>query len=243
MRKILFNIKFKMKYQFTWAVWYLFIYGVVMLLLYYALMKTNLISATEGSLVYRIWGLVIFQFAVTMRFKEDFDFFLTLSNTREQFFHSLLGTSVGFSVIFSAIIVLEKVVVDSLNIKFGFQNISDPLHFFAPYATNNLFVRFVFFLVLSVCCSVCALLLGSLFYRFGRKFTLAFWLFFSSIPIIFLPIVLWSINQRGNLSAFIAATGRFFTSFDVMAASGYLLMLAIVFGFAAFLNIRRLPQK
>jgi len=232
-----------MKYQFTWAAWYPAIYVIVMLPLYYGLIKTSLINASEGSLVYRLWGSVIFQFAITMRFKEDFDFFLTLSNTRNEIFQSLLGVVLCFSAFFSGLIVLERLIVDYLNNIFGYHNITDPFHFFSPYSTANLYVQFIFFLVLCVCCSLFGLLMGSLFYRFGKKFTLAFWLMFSSIPMVFLPLLLWPLYRGGNLSRSITAMGEFLRNFDVLACSGYLFILTIVFTIAAYLNIRRLPQK
>lgn len=243
MNKILLNIRYKMRYQSTWAAWYLAIYVIVMLLLYYGLIKTSLINTSEGSLVYRIWGSIIFQFAVTMRFKEDFDFFLTLSNTRNEIFQSLLGVVFCFSAFFSGLIVMERLIVDHLNNIFGYHNITDPFHFFSPYGTDNLYVQFVFFLVLCFCCSVFGILMGSLFYRFGRKFTIAFWLMFSAIPLVFFPLLLWPLYQQGNLSKFISALGAFLGNFDVLASSGYLLILTIVFSIAAYLNIRRLPQK
>ena len=240
MNKIVSNIRYKMRYQFTWVALSLAIYLITMFLLFYCLIKFSVINQSEGSLVYRLWVLVITQFAISMRFKEDFDFLLTLSNTRNDIFQSLLGVAFGFSAFFSGLIVLERVIVDHLNNVFGYKNIVDPFHFFAPYSTDNLYLLFIFFLMLSVCLSIFGLLMGSLFYRFGKKFTLAFWLMFSSIPMIFFPLLLWS---RGQLAASIKAVGEFLGNFDVLAGSGYLLILAIVFGIAAYLNIRRLPQK
>lgn len=239
MNKILLNIRYKMRYQLSWVAWYLVIYALTMFFIFYLLIKFSVINHTEGSLVYRLWGSVIVQFAWTMRFKEDFDFLLTLNNTRNDIFLSLLGVAFGFSAFFSGLIVLERLIVDHLNNVFGYHNITDPFHFFAPYSTDNLYLQFVFFLVLCVCCSIFGLLLGSLFYRFGKKFTLAFWLMFSSIPMVFFPLLLW----RGRLSSSITAMGEFLKSFDILAGSGCLFFLIIVFGTAAYLNIRRLPQK
>ena len=195
MNKIVLNIRYKMRYQLSWIAWYLVIYVIIMFLLYIGLIKTSLINISSGSLVYRLWGSVIVQFAWTMRFKEDFDFLLTLSNTRNDIFLSLLGVAFGFSAFFSGLIVLERLIVDHLNNVFGYHNITDPFHFFAPYSTDNLYLQFVFFLVLCVCLSIFGLLMGSLFYRFGKKFTLAFWLMFSAIPVVFFPLLLW----RGHL--------------------------------------------
>ena len=243
MNKIVSNIRYKMRYQFTWAVWYLVIYAIIMFLIYYGLIKTSLINNSSGSLVYRIWGLVFFQFVITMKFKEDFDFFITLSNTRNDIFQSLIGVAIGFSVFFSGLIVLERLIVDHLNNIFGYYTIEDPFHFFSPYITDNLYLQFVFFLVLCVCCSIFGLLAGSLFYRFGKNFTVAFWLLFSSVPMIIVPILLWPLYQRSQLSGFITDMGEFLRNFDVPAGSGYLFILTIAFTIASYLNIRRLPQK
>jgi hypothetical protein len=229
-----------MMYQSAWVAWYLVIYLLIMLPLYYILIKTSLISSSEGSLVYRLWGAVIVQFAFTVRFKEDFDLFLTYSNTRNEIFQSLMGVVLGFSVFYSGLIVLERLIVDSLNNVFGFHNIVDPFHFFSPYGSDNNFMLFIFFFVLIASFSIFGLLLGSLFYRFGRVFTVAFWLVFSLIPVVLFPLILWSPYPQSGL---IADTGEFLKNFDVLAGSGILFILAIVFSAAAYLNIRSLPQK
>ncbi len=244
MNKIVLNIRYKMSYQFTWVAWSLAIYVITMFLVFYPLIKFYIISQSEGSLVYRLCAvLVIFQFAISMSFKEDFDFLLTLSSTRHEIFQSLLGVGICFSAFFSGLIVLEQVIVDYFNNILGYHNITDPFHLFSPYCKDNLFLQFVFFLVLCVSCSIFGILMGSLFYRFGKKFILAFWLFFSFIPTVFFPLFLWSLYQRSQLSRSITAMGEFLRNFDVLAISGYLLILTIVFSIAAYLNIRRLPQK
>ena len=239
MNRIVQNIRYKMRIQVTFSAWYLVIYLITMLLVSYILIKTSVISSSTGGLFYRIWGSVIFQFAISMRFKEDFDFLLTLSNTRKDIYYSLLGVTIGFSAFFSGLIVLERLIVDHLNNVFGYHNITDFFHFVAPYTTDNLFLQFVFFLVLCTCCCIFGLLMGSLFYRFGKKFTLAFWLMFSAVPVVFFPFVLWGSHSSVTMTAM----GEFLRNFDVLAGSGVLLILTIVFSSAAYRNIRRLPQK
>lgn len=232
-----------MGYQLNWAAWYLIIYAVTMFLIFYILIRTSLINSSEGSIAYRLWGLALFQFAVSMRFREDFDFFLTLSNTRKEIFLSLAGVSIGFSIIFSGLIVIERLTVDYLNNVLGLHNIVDPFHFFAPYSSDSLLLLFVFFLVLCVLCSVSGLLIGSLFYRFGRKFMLTFWLMFSTILLIFLPLFIWYRHQDSYLSRFITVIWEFLKNFDVLSCSVYLFILTIGIGTAAYMNIRRLPQN
>lgn len=243
MNKIVSNIRYKMSYQFTWVAWYLAIYVITISLVYFGLIKTSLINNSTGSLFYRLWGSVIFLFAITLRFKEDFDFLLTLSNTRNDISQSLLGVAFGFSAFFSGLIIVEGLIVDTLNDFFEYHNITDPFHFFAPYSTDNLFLQFVFFLMLCACCSIFGLMMGSLFYRFGKKFILAFWIIFSAIPIVFFPLLSRTFYQNNPLSKSIKAMGEFLRNFDVLAGSGVLLILTLVFSLAAYLNIRRLPQK
>jgi len=163
MNKILSNIKYKMTYQSGWAAWYLVSYLITMLLVYIVLLRVSIISGDEGSFIYRIWGSIVFQFAVTMRFKEDFNFFLTLSNTRTQIFKSLLGAAIGFSAFFSILITLERYIVDKINIAQGFYNINDPIHLLAPYATEFYSLTFLFFFICCVLLSNVSILLGSLF--------------------------------------------------------------------------------
>lgn len=243
MDKLLQNIRYKIRYQAFWTAWYFIVYLIIMIPLYYILINTSVISVGEGSLVYRVWGVIIFQFAFSMRFKEDFNFFLVLSNTRKEIFQSFIGTAIAFSVFFGAVIVLEKVVVDSLNNALGYHNISDPIHFFSPYALDNLFLQFLFFLMLCLCCSAFGIMMGSLFYRFGKKFTLAFWILFSSVPAVVFPLLLWSDYLESNVSVSLANTGEFLRNFNVTVAAGWLLFLTVLFGAAAYWNIRRLPQK
>ena len=68
MNKIRKNIKYKMGYQLPWATLSITIYVIAMFLTFYSLIKFTLINQSEGSLVYRLWFLVIFQFAISMRF-------------------------------------------------------------------------------------------------------------------------------------------------------------------------------
>ena len=179
----------------TFAAWYLIITVSVLFLLYYVLIKTSVINNSTGSLSYRLWGSVIFQFAISMRFKEDFDFLLTLSNTRNQIFQSFMGIALIFSAFYSALIVLEKVIIDHLNNLLGFHTVKDIFHYLAPYATDNIFIQFVYFFMLCLCCSAFGLLMGSLFYRFGKKFMVAFWLIFSTIPTIAFPLYIWILQE------------------------------------------------
>lgn len=243
MKKIQSNIKFRMSYLFNWLSWNLAIYLTVIFVVFYALIQTGLVNQSEGSLVYRIWGLVIFQFVISAKFKEDFDYFLTFSNTRKEIFYSLASVGVVNSAIISGIIVLEKIVVDFLNGWLGFKNFVDPFHFFAPYATDNIFLLFLFFLALSILVTFLGLLLGSLYYRFGKLFRLIFWVVIFFISAIYLPFLMWSYYQENQLTAVFSNMGEFFGGFNVLASSGYLLLIAIVLGAATFLNMRRLPQK
>ncbi|MCP4419592.1 MAG: hypothetical protein GY805_23515 [Chloroflexi bacterium] len=243
MNKIALNIRYKFGYQFGWSLWYFGIYGLVMALLSYALIQSDLVNRSEGSLVYRIWGVVIFQFAISTRFKEDFDFWLTLSNTRKQIFQSLLGVAMFFSLFFSGMIVLERLLIDYLNQRWSYLNITDPIHFFAPYTTDSLFWQFFFFFGLTAFCSLLGLLLGSLFYRYGKIFRLAFWIIVSSIFLLILPFLFWSLYRQSALSGVMADTSAFLRDFNVLASSGYLLILTILLGAAAYLSIHRLPQK
>ncbi len=243
MKKIGVNIKYKIGYQLPWAMLAIAIYITSMFLIFYLLIKFSLINQGEGSFVYRLWFLVIFQFAISMRFKEDFDFLLTLGSSRNEIFQSLMGVGLFFSFLFSGLIILEQIIVDLLNNLFGYHNIIDPFHFLSPYGSDNILIQFVFFFMLSVCCSIFGMLFGSLFYRFGKKFTLAFWLLLSAIPTILIPLFLWIFHQRGQLSTSISAIGEYLRYFDLMSVSWFFFILTIVFGVSTYLNIRRLPQN
>ena len=243
MNRIIQNIKYKSRIMFSFAAWYLVFYLLSMILISFLLIKTSVINSSEGGQFYRIWGSAILQFAIFIRFREDFDFMLALSNTRKEIYISLVTVSLVLSAFFSFLIVLERLIVDGLNNALGFHYITDLFHFTAPYTTSNYFLQFIFFLMLCACCCIGGWLVGSLFYRFGKKFTLAFWLVFSAVPVLLLPLFMWSLHQRGELSGSISAVGEFIRNFDVLAASGFFLLLAMIFGGCAWLNIRKLPQR
>lgn len=243
MNNIIWSIKYKMGYQLKWAAWSLLSYVLIMFLLYYGLVKFSLINTGSGSFSYRLFVFVIVNFAWTMRFREDFNFLLTLSNTRSDIFKALTGVAFIFSAVFSVLIVLERLIVDRLNLIFQFNNINDPFHFLAPYATDHLLWQFAFFLMLSCCVSLVGLLLGSLFYRWGKRFTLFFWLFVAAIPTVFLPLLAWVLYHRGQLIQTITALGNFLRNFSLPVSAAFLLLLTIVFYLAAVLNIRKLPQQ
>jgi|GEM_PF-2761869 len=235
--------RYKMRAHWIMASWYLGIYILTMLLVSVALIKTSVITPAHGSLMYRIWGSVVFLFAISIRFKEDFEFMLTLGSTRRDIFAAQLGTVLGFSGIFSALILLERVLVDHLNQVLGYVHINDALHLWAPYASGSLWLQFIYFFTLIFCCSAAGLLLGGLFYRLGRWFTLIFWLAFSAVPMLILPMYGWALYQRGEFAQVMSALGITLRGFDVGAASWMMLSVAAVFSAAAWLNTRRLPQK
>lgn len=243
MDKVLLNMKYKISLHFNWLLWYLAIYILVMFIVYVGLIQTSIISTESGSLFYRIWGVVFFQLGVSLKFKDDFDFFLILSNSRIAIFQSMAGVGISFSVVLSILIILEQVIIDFLNEYFDFQNITDPFHFVSPYLTENLLLQFIFFTMLCICFALFGLLMGSLSYRFGKLFILGSWLVISFVFVLFLPWLLWTFYQSGNLSSFMTSVGQFFINFDLLVTSGYLLIFSLVFTFAAYLNIRRLPQK
>jgi len=242
MNKIKASLAYNMRVYWQMSLWYLWIYPLSMGLTYFALIQTRIISVESGSLIYRIWGSVVFLFAIFIRFKEDFEFLLVLSNTRWQIFISRLITALGFSTLFSVLIVLERVLVDHFNRILGYQNITDPLHRFAPYTVNPA-MQFFYFLVLCCCCCAAGMWLGSLFYRFGNKFMSAFWLLFSAFLLIMFPMMMWTLHQKSLLIRTLSAIGQFLSHFHVAAASGTLLLLAVGFSALFWLNIRRLPQQ
>ena len=243
MHKFIMSFRYCLRMHWSMTLWYLAIYSVTIFIVSLALIETGVISPTEGSLIYRIWGAVIFLFAISIRFREDFDFLLTLSSTRRDIWAARLITALGFSAFFSLLIVIERVLVDHFNHTLGFTHITDPFHFFAPYAAQSLPALFVYFLTLNFCCAAAGLFLGSLFYRWGRKFILIFWLVFSALPMIVLPFALWRLYQQDTLSFHLTRVGGYLQTFDVLNASGLLFLVALFFGVATFVNMRSLPQQ
>ena len=243
MHKFIMSFRYCLRMHWSMTLWYLAIYPVTMLIVSIALIKTGVISSTEGSLIYRIWGVVIFLFAISIRFREDFDFLLTLSSARRDIWAARLTTALSFSAFFSLLIVIERILVDHFNHILGFTHITDPFHFFAPYAAQSLLALFIYFLALNFCCAAIGLFLGSLFYRWGKKFVLVFWLVVSALPTIVLPFALWRLYQQDTLSFHLTRLGSSLQTFNVMDASGLLFLMALVFGVVTFVNMRSLPQQ
>ncbi len=236
-------LKYKYRMYSAMTAWYLIIYPLTMIIVSYALIQTSIISEREGGLIYRLGTSVFFLFAVFTKFKEDFDFLLTISTTRRDVFIAQIITALGLSALIGFLVVVEKVIVDRLNEMLGFYNLVDPFHFFSPYTVSGHFLQFIYFWALGFCCALVGMLFGSLFYRFGKIFTLVFWLIFSAIPTIFLPMYLWLLYQRNELGSSMSNVGNYLTTFDVAGASVSLLLLGVVFGAATWLNMRRLPQN
>ena len=243
MPKIQANVKYRLRYLLILLLWPMAIYFILVPVIFTALIQTDVISTNSGSLVYRLGALVIHQFIVSAKFQEDFDTFLTFSNTRQAIFYSLAVVAVIKSGLISVLIVLEKVIIDFLNTRLGFQNITDPFHAFAPYAIDNIFALFFFFLTLSIAVSFLGILLGSLSYRFGKRFDLIVWATVAIVSVIYLPLAMWSLYQEDRLTAvlinFFAPLGEF----NVLANASYLLLIAIALGALTFINLRRLPQR
>ncbi|MEM7117078.1 MAG: hypothetical protein AAF614_31890 [Chloroflexota bacterium] len=243
MNKIQANATFRLRYLQTWLSWTLAIYFILVPIIFYVLIQAGIVGPSRGSLVYRMPALVIHQFIVSAKFQEDFDYFLTFSNTRQEIFYSLGTVAIINSTLITAIMVLEKVIIDFLNGWLGYRNITDPFHAFAPYATGNIFALFFFFLTLSIALSFLGMLLGSLSYRFGRNFNLIVWAAVAVISLVYLPLAMWSWYQEGQLTAVFIAFFEPLGNFNVWATSGYLLIIAIMLSAFTFLNLRSLPQK
>ncbi len=243
MNKIFVNFKYNMREQIIKSIWYLSIYTLIIAIIYVALIMTRIFSESGGGLIYRIWGATIFLFAIFIQFKDDFNFMLTLSMTRWEVFLGKMATAFSFGFIFGLLILLERIIVDRLNVVFNFQNITDPFHFWSPYQTDNLFVMFIYFFLLSLCFSLVGIFLGTLFYRFGNKFVLAFWLIFSAIPTVFLPFFLWVQYKRGILGENMSALGSYLTNFNLLGASASLFVITLLIAGLTWLNIRRLSQN
>ena len=241
--KLLTALKYKFQVCKAVAAWFLTIYPIAMILVSFILVKTSTINEYQGSLIYRLGASgTIFLFASFIRFKEDFDFLLTLGITRRDIFIANTIIAVGLSTLVSILVVVERAIVDYFNNMLGFHNANDPFHLFGAYALDNLFIQFIYFLMLGSCCALTGVLLGSLFYRLGKKFTLVFWLPFSAIPTIVLPMYMWAMYNRNELASSMSALGTYLKTFNVLSASGTLLVITIVVCVAEWLNIRRLPQ-
>ena len=143
--KIQSNTNFRLRYLRTWLSWNLLIYLIIVPVVFYILIQTGFVGTSRGSLVYRIWALIVYQFIVSAKFQEDFDYFLTFSNTRKEIFYSLGTAAVVNSIFISLIIVLEKVMIDFLNVQFGYRNIIDPFHSICTVCSRQHICSFLLF--------------------------------------------------------------------------------------------------
>ena len=166
MNRILEGFKYRTAFQVKWLLFGLAVYALAISATFYGLIRFSLISESEGTLVYRLFFLIITVAAFSMRFREDFDFFLALSFSRREIFYALLSSALALCLGVSVLIIAEKSVVDVLNGALGLRNAVDPFHHVSPYRTGNLFTRFAFFFSLSAAFSVFGILMGIPFWPF-----------------------------------------------------------------------------
>jgi len=242
MNKLLTNYKYNMRSQSIKALWYLTIYPSIIVIVYISLIKTGIFSEADGSFVNRIWGSIIFLFAIFVKFKEDFNYLLTMSSTRLEIFLGKMATALTFSFVFGFIIILERMITDRLNIAFNFHNITDPMYYWAPYASDSLFAAFFYFFTMCLLYSISGIFLGTLFYRYGNKFVTIFWLVFSAIPSVFLPFLMWVQYKNGVLGSTMSALGTYLRTFNLYSASATMLFITLGIVLLTWLNMRRLPQ-
>jgi hypothetical protein len=235
-------LKYRLNGQSYLIIGALCLYALIMLVVSYALVNL-LDKINEGSLVYRFWGQVWLVLAVGMRFKEDFNLLLPLGNTRKDIFLAHLLFNIGLSMVLGILIIFEKVLIDYLNGVRGYVHIVDPFHFVSPYRSDDIFLIFLYFFTLGLAISMFGQLMGTIFYRYGKKFIVTFWLVLSAFPLIILPSLLWAVYSQGYLRDFIQVIVHFFEYYDLQAASINQLILAMAFSVAAYFSIRRLPQK
>lgn len=239
------NFQIKIKYQLSRYisafVIYLSIYIVTMTGVSFLLIKTSVITTSQGSLFYRVWGVAIFIFIIQMvRFREEFNTLLILSTPRTDIIKLCYLLSTLFSLTGSFLIVSEKVLIDKLNGILGFGNIVDPFHFIAPYIETNILFQLLFFFMLCLNLSLLGHLLGSLFYRFGKFFTASFWIVLSALLLIIIPSVKFVNDQ---FTVWMYNTSQFFTTFSLGYATLVLGFLSAVFSVGIYINVRRLPQR
>ena len=242
MKRLLSGISFKIRYQCPWAVLYLVIMLLSLIIAYYVLIRYGIINPATGSIGYRLWGAVLFQFAVSVRFREDFDLFLTMSFTRGEIFRILAVTGLIFSVFFSVFIEAEKAAVDSINSALGFY-LKELFQKLPPYRNTGVFIRFFFFTSLTFFCSMSGLFLGTLFYRFGKRFMQVFWISVTSLPLVLVPLMIGPLNQRTVLADMAVRTGSFLYTFNTVSAVLILSVLSAAFCAAIFMVMRRLPKR
>ena len=242
MKPLFTNIIYKLKYQLPWYFWYMGIYLLSISLLYGILIKTGIINACTGSLSYRLWGSGFFLFAISLRFKEDFDLFLTLGNSRKIILLSFTGAAVVEAAVIALMITIEKVIMDVLNRQMLLY-VKDFFHTLAPYRAPRLLYTFLFFMSLSIFISMFAILISSLSYRFGNKFTWGFWLSLTLLPVIVVPAAIGFPGDLEAMGIFLRNIGEFLKSFNILRASGWLILLSAAAGTGAFLNIRFLEMK
>jgi hypothetical protein len=243
MSRIAAGFGYRARYYGSWLLFGVAVYAVVITATFYVLIRFSLINENEGSLVYRLFFLIISVGAFSMRFKEDFDFFLTLGYSRREIFTVMLSVSLVLSFGVSMLVVAEKEVVDSLNEAIGLRNVIDPFHFVSPYRTGSVVSRFVFFFSLSAGAAVFGILMGSLFYRWGKLFMTLYWIAVSAVPAFILSVMTLVAHHNGRLDEAAASFKAFVGGFGLMPASGYLAAAAVLFGVLAHASIRKLPQK
>ena len=238
MKPIMAAVKHKLAYQFLWIGCYIGIYAFFISLTYWILLATGLMSSSSGSLGCRLWGLAFLQFAVALRFKEDFELFLNIHLTRTRIWAVLASANLIAAFAGTVCIALEKTAIAALNSALGMQSV-ELLSKTAPYQTGNMGVFFLFFFSALVFLSAAGMLVGSLFYRFGPKSVWFFWLAVSLIPV---AAFTWNTAgpAGGSPVAVFSQAWGYLMHFNVPAATASFAGLSIVTGALAFMHIRSL---
>ena len=243
MNRIAAGFGYRAKYHASWLLFGLAVYAVAIGATFYFLIRFSLINESEGSLVYRLFFLIIAVGTFPMKFKEDFDLFLTLGYSRREILAVMLSVSLVLCFGVSILIIAEKAAVDSLNEALGLRNVIDPFHFVSPYRTGTVVGRFFFFFSLSAALSAFGILMGSLFYRWGRIFMTLYWIAASTVPVFLLSVMALVAYRNGRLDDAAAAFRVFIGDFDLIRAAGCFAAAAVLSGILACVNIRKLPQK
>ena len=222
-------LDFELKYLGKGTAAFLVIYFSIYLFLTISLNTGN--SRFESNSSFIIAGTIYAFVYIASSYKQQTNYLLMFGNTRKSIVLSSFISYAALSVLFS-IISMISAYTDKTFAAINGNNTQDI--FDLLYPGESILARFVWYVSFYVMTSAFSMLYGSLAYKYGKTFMIAFW-----VGLGFLLFFLPTVNNPKNL---VDALGIFFRVGN--AGGGYLasvnfLITAVLFGAGSWIAARR----
>lgn len=187
MNRLIKCVQFQMKSMMKRILYFMMYYSVIYIALILLLSLVNPKPDSGGNIVagFSISGAIFVFIIITVSYKSIFNFLLMFGNTRKNIFLSSVSAITLASVALSAISVLfdllDKFFVSKVVNNFNVEKNMDLLNTLIYKKGVTIAEEFLWYAAMFILVCSFALLYGSLRYKFGKAFTIAFWVGLSLI--------------------------------------------------------------